>query len=101
FSYTCYTSILVTHFLSLSSSRAPRDLHSFPTRRSSDLCLIDAILADDRNVFFSLQFSHRLQSPQPAGIRSCCDQQPSFFGMPSKEVLHQPAAFLAQAFSVH
>src|SRR5207249_9367025 len=56
----------------------PRSLHLFE-------CLIDAILADDRNVFFSLQFSHRLQSPQPAGIRSCCDQQPSFFGMPSKD----------------
>src|ERR1700694_3072100 len=72
----------------------PGSLHLFE-------CLKDAILADDGNVFFSLHFSHRLQSSQPAGIGGCCDQQPAFFRMPSKEVLHLPTAFLSQAFSVH
>src|SRR5436190_16346759 len=72
----------------------PGSLHLFES-------LIDAILTHNRNVFLSLHFSHRLQRSKPAGVGGCCDQQPSFFRMPTKEVLHLSAAFLAQALSVH
>src|SRR5205823_4639673 len=51
--------LLITQslFIYFSPSRHPRDLHSFPTRRSSDLALIDRITRPNRV---------RYESPGPA-----------------------------------